>query len=232
MKHLIYSSLLFLVFSSGCNKDKGSCADTAVKDSKSKKKEKLCFDFVTDIDGNVYRAVKIGSQWWMIDNLKTTRYNDGTMIHDGATPTWGDIGKYFEHCVESDVYGKFYNWKAVTHDGGKLAPKGWHIPSEAEYNQLIEYLGTYSVGRKMKAISELWKNPHTYANNTSYFSALPAGKVTNCDLVGYGAYFWTTSTYMSQGFSEGYSLEIDDEGRAYTTRNLKGDGLSVRCIKD
>ena len=112
---------------------------------------------VTDIDGNVYHTVTIGTQVWMKENLKTSRYNDGTPIPietDG--PTWGRATAGRRCWYENDsarynsAYGELYNWYAV--NAGKLAPEGWHVPTSAEWQTLLTYLGGAGVaGGKMKA---------------------------------------------------------------------------------
>jgi len=126
---------------------------------------------VTDIDGNVYDTVKIGTQIWIIENLKTTKYNDGTsipMVTDSAA--WINLTTpgYCWHKNTSasykNTYGALYNWYAV--NTGKLAPKGWHVPSDAEWTTLITYLGGDSIaGGKMKETGmSHWFSPNTGCN--------------------------------------------------------------------
>jgi len=101
---------------------------------------------VTDIDGNVYRTVQIGNQVWMAENLKTTKYPDGTSIsYPGADNTaWqnnttGAYAWYNNDISWKDSYGALYNWHAVNSDKG-LCPPGWHVPSDAEWTQLVDYV--------------------------------------------------------------------------------------------
>ena len=112
---------------------------------------------VTDIDGNVYRTIVIGQQEWMAENLKTTQFRNGTPIlnildmkaweKNVSTAGWA----YYDNDETNDaVYGKLYNWFAVSDSQG-LCPEGWHIPSDNEWNMLIDYLGgAESAGCKMK----------------------------------------------------------------------------------
>jgi len=136
---------------------------------------------VTDNDGNSYHVVKIGNQTWMTENLKTTKYNDGSsipFIADGYQ--WigsveGGYSWYNNDQSNKNIYGALYNWFAVT--TGKLAPKGWHIPSKTEINTLAINLGGYSVaGSKLKEYGNLhWYSENKDATNFSGFTALPGG---------------------------------------------------------
>ncbi|HNY56232.1 MAG TPA: FISUMP domain-containing protein, partial [Chitinophagales bacterium] len=134
---------------------------------------------VNDIDGNTYNTVTIGTQCWMTENLKTSTYNDGTAILNETINTqWvnlttGAYCYYNNNISNKATYGTLYNWYAV--NTGKLAPSGWHVPTEADWTTLINYLGGETVaGGKMKAIT-LWNSPNTAADNSSGFSGLPAG---------------------------------------------------------
>jgi uncharacterized protein (TIGR02145 family) len=134
---------------------------------------------VTDIDGNVYNTVTIGTQCWMAENLKTTRYNDGTAILTGLSnadwqiTTSGAYAIYNNDPANNTTYGKLYNIYAVKTN--KLAPAGWHVPTYTEWTTLTTYLGGEAVaGGKMKATT-LWSSPNTGATNSSGFTGLPAG---------------------------------------------------------
>jgi uncharacterized protein (TIGR02145 family) len=99
---------------------------------------------VTDIDGNVYKTVKIGNQWWMAENLKTTKYNDGTsiplVINNTAWVNKATSGYcwYYNDTSYKNIYGALYNWYTV--NTGKLAPAGWHIPTDAEWCTITQFL--------------------------------------------------------------------------------------------
>ena len=140
---------------------------------------------VTDIDGNVYQTVTIGTQVWMVENLKTTRYIDGTAIPlDTNSSTWGGLTTpgycwYNDSAIYGNTYGALYNWYAV--NTGKLAPAGWHVPTDSEWTVLTTYLGGETVaGGKLKDTgTTYWQSPNTGATNASGFLALPGGFRSN-----------------------------------------------------
>ncbi len=194
------------------------------------------YSTVTDIDGNVYKTVKIGNQIWMAENLKTTRYNDGTPIPNVTDNNeWSNLTKgaycYYDNDYSNNaIYGKLYNWYAVNTD--KLAPKGWHVPSYKEWQQLINYLGGESIaGGKMKSTS-YWESPNKGATNSSGFSGLPAGGRSSDGTffyIGYNGYFWSSTE--GQGNSWLFYLNFN-YSYLYTYTQTKGSGLSVRCVKN
>jgi len=196
---------------------------------------------VTDIDGNIYQTIQIGSQLWMAENLKTTKYNDNTdvpIVTDQAA--WAGLstpGFCWFNNKESTFKNKFgalYNWYTV--NTGKLCPAGWHVPTDPEWTILTDYLGGEAVaGGKMKEIGTThWFTPNNYANNESGFSGLPGGMRTDIYFTNFtnGGYWWSsTLDEYHEGVSFGrvlyYSLENIE--RSYP---LRVGGLSVRCIKD
>jgi uncharacterized protein (TIGR02145 family) len=116
---------------------------------------------VTDIDGNIYITVKIGNQWWMAENLKVTHYQNSDVIPEVTDNTqWGGLfsGAWCSYNNEESnvaVYGRWYNWYAVS-DGSNIAPAGWHVPSDEEWQTLVDYLGGDGVaGGKMKTTGQL-----------------------------------------------------------------------------
>ena len=143
----------------------------------------LTFTFIacTDFDGNNYPVGQIGTQIWMVENLKTTRYNDGTdILSITDNTTWENLITpgycfYNNGVVNKNTYGALYNWYAV--NTGKLAPKGWHVPTNDEYTTLITFLGGESVASsKLKESgTSHWQSPNTEATNQSGFTALPGG---------------------------------------------------------
>jgi len=200
---------------------------------------------VTDIDGNVYNTVTIGTQCWMVENLKTTRYNDGTNIPnvtDSSQWVWLNTGAwcyYNNDYANKAIYGNLYNWHAV--NTGLLAPIGWHVPTREEVITLRDYLGGRTVsGGKLKSNSSLWLTPNTGANNSSGFTALPGGSRMNPfnpDFYNEGKYgYWWTSSIVTccvSGFANKYSLLYNSPYfEAETQSNNMRVGYSVRCIKD
>ncbi|MFZ4725554.1 MAG: FISUMP domain-containing protein, partial [Paludibacter sp.] len=194
---------------------------------------------VTDADGNVYQTVKIGSQIWMVENLKTTKYNDGTSIPyvtvdatwvSQTTPAYCWLSNSAVNYKES--YGALYNWYAV--NTGKLAPAGWHVPTDADWTELTTYLGGEidCAGQLKDKGTALWLTPNTGANNISGFTGRPGGSRSNDGLFyGVGGYgYWWTSTEGNAAGGWGRSLTYNTTtvGRL---NYYKGCGFSVRCIK-
>jgi uncharacterized protein (TIGR02145 family) len=194
---------------------------------------------LTDIDGNVYKTITIGTQVWMAENLKTTKYNDGTPIPDVTNDTaWGNLITpgycwYFnDGGIYKNLYGALYNWYAV--NTGKLAPTGWHVPSDAEWDTLIIYLGGDSVaGGKMKETTSLWMTPNTGATNSSSFSALPGGK-RNID--GLFFFYFVGGNWWADTENDIYSAInltlVSTSAIAIYGSDFKTNGFSIRCVKN
>lgn len=196
---------------------------------------------VDDNDGNTYNTVKIGEQWWMAENLKTTKYNDGTEIPLVTDNTeWRNLGTpgfcYFENDEDTykDTYGNLYNWYAV--NTGNLCPSGWHVPTDAEWTQLIDFLGGDSIaGGKMKEIGlEHWASLNAGATNESGFTALPAGyRQESGNFYTYyslWSFWWTSTDYSPYSSYSRYAWWDQPTITRYTYD--KRFGFSVRCVKD
>lgn len=211
---------------------------------------------VTDIDGNVYVTVEIGGQWWMGENLKVTHYRNGESIpqitnsQDWYKMRSGAWCVYDNDLDNTDTYGLLYNWHAVN-DIDKLAPEGWHIPTEAEWQRLemhlgmspsmLEYWGFRGTdqGDKMKSIGTLeagtglWTSDNISATNESCFSVVPSGwRIYNGVYYGinYGATFWSASEYDNRrAWSRTMNSQFSQVLRSY---GFKERGFSVRCVKD
>jgi uncharacterized protein (TIGR02145 family) len=200
--------------------------------------EPICGSF-TDIDGNVYKTVMIGTQEWMAENLKVTHYRNGDAIPEVTENSewWGLItGAYCAYNNDiSNVatYGRMYNWYAVV-DSRNIAPAGWHVPTDAEWQVLVDYLGDTAVaGGKMKeAGTTHWNIPNTGATNESGFSALPGGyRGSNGSFLNMGRYahFWSSAEISSSDAWYRYLSYYYSE--AYRNFFSKRDGFSVRCVK-
>jgi uncharacterized protein (TIGR02145 family) len=195
---------------------------------------------VTDVDGNGYQIVTIGTQVWMAENLKVTHYRNGNAIPnvtDGGTWAGLTTGAYCENnndVINVATFGRLYNWFAVN-DSRNIAPVGWHVPSDAEWQTLVDYLGGDAVaGGKMKeAGTSHWLSPNTGATNESGFSALPGGyrfKDGNYPGIGYEAIFW--SSVEDNSIDAWYwVLGCNNSGVSHSNLN-KACGFSVRCVKD
>jgi len=191
---------------------------------------------VTDYDGNVYETVRIGNQTWMAENLNTRRYSDGTSI------------QYFEYNDDSAnvrVYGRLYRWAAAMRNAASsnsipsrvqgASPVGWHIPSDAEWQVLIDNLGGNAVaGGKLKEAGTLhWASPNAGATNESKFNALPSGWF---DFTGefrrIGEWsFITTST--APGSYSVYARVLKSDLTSANRGDLHpDDAIPIRCVKD
>ena len=205
---------------------------------------------VTDIDLNVYNTVTIGSQVWMAENLKTTKYDDGTAIPNVTVDAeWdalitGAYSDYGNNPANSSTYGRLYNWYAVDNNdstkvasnGGKnVCPTSWHVPSDAEWATLTDYLGGLSIaGGKLKETDTThWLSPNTGATNESGFTAVPGGARNHGGSygeVGLSGYWWnseeafTTNAWSRFLYYDYTYISRYDSGKRY--------GFSVRCIKD
>jgi len=207
---------------------------------------------VTDIDGNIYQTVTIGTQVWMVENLKVTHYRNGDAIpNETDNTTWAGLstGAYCNYNNDEGyvgTYGRLYNGFAVL-DGRNIAPAGWHVPTDAEWKQLEMYLGmsqteadassrwrgTDEGGKIKEAGTTHWNSPNTGATNESGFTALPGGYRTV--IGGYtsmvsSAYFWS-STEPTSGMAWNRYVNLANAGihRSYLSEI---GGFSVRCVKD
>jgi uncharacterized protein (TIGR02145 family)/uncharacterized repeat protein (TIGR02543 family) len=196
---------------------------------------------VNDIDGNSYNTVQIGSQCWMRENLKTTKYNTGEgspVITDREQWYRAEIGAmcYYDNDVTNTaVYGALYNAYAV--DTENLCPQGWHVPSSDEWNTLASELGGADVAGYVMKTTYDW-SPNWYdgssgnGSNESGFSAFPTGYRTPSGSfyeMGYIAGFWSTSSNSS--WSK-ISRKVDNSNILIHGSDSKEFGYSVRCIKD
>jgi len=193
---------------------------------------------VTDIDGNVYQTVTIGTQVWMAENLKVTHYRNGDSIPNVTDgPTWAALvtGAWCEYDNSPEsaaVYGRLYNWYAVD-DIRNIAPEGWHVPTDAEWNTLVGYLGTDGGGKLKEADTAHWLGPNTGATNETGFTGLPGGMrgdMAYYIAMGREAYFLTTTEYNS---GRAYIQSLFYADAIVARRNLsKHYGHSIRCVKD
>jgi uncharacterized protein (TIGR02145 family) len=197
-------------------------------------------DPVKDIEGNIYKTVIIGNQVWMSENLKTSRYFDGAdipLITNGLT--WSNLKTpgfcWYNNDAGSnkEPYGALYNGFSVS--SGKLCPVGWHIPDNKEWKELRDFLGdTLTGGGKLKEAGTLhWLTPNKGADNSSGFTALPAGiryfEGSFASVLNYTCFWSSTETASTERwyiglFSGDASVIMDHRTNIY--------GFSVRCVKD
>ena len=213
---------------------------------------------VADIDGNSYWAVKIGNQIWTAENLRTTKYNDGTEIPlEKSNSDWVNLTSpgycYFNQMTNQDSIRKFgllYNWYAI--DNKKIAPKGWHVPTDAEWTTLENYLiaggfnwdGTTKDNKVAKALSaktdwftELGLEDGTIGNdlsknNNSGFLAIPGGsRSTNGEFDYGGSGNWWSATEFNESGGVARNLYYNHINLSWNS-NYKSNGFSVRLVKD
>jgi uncharacterized protein (TIGR02145 family) len=230
-----FSVVLFIAVITGCNTVDAPVLGGTVK----------------DIDGNVYHTVTIGTQTWMIENLKTTHYSDSTaipMVTDSAAWTKLKTPGYCWYNNDSTsnktVFGALYNWYAV--NTNKLAPVGWHIPTDAEWTKLENNVSGYLYDSgslaKILAATTNWLNStvtgaignNLLVNNSSGFSAMPGGLrgdlTHSFSSIDSTAAIWN-STKVSDTTALGF-LMTNDMSSVDRYNKPKWNGLSVRCIKD
>jgi uncharacterized protein (TIGR02145 family) len=202
----------------------------------------LVYGSISDNDGNIYKTIQISSQIWMAENLKTTKYNDGSSIPNVTDNTeWslltsGAYSDYNNTPSNNDIYGKLYNWYAV--NTNKLCPTGWHVPSEDEWFRLNNYLGIGDhQGGKLKEIGTThWTSPNNGATNETGFTGLPSGyRPINGTYTSLGYYgWWWSSSEIEPSSIFAYSANIGnvDNDMTYFSASTKEDGYAIRCLKD
>ena len=218
----------------------------------------LTYGTVTDVDGNTYKTIQIGSQVWFAENLRTAKFNNGDSIphvpdenewkaiwnngNPTSRPAWGILRNNPSNNIP---YGKLYNWYAVV-DSRNICPSGWHVPTDAEYNVLISFLDSAYrpegnnisqseiAGGKMKSTgTQFWLSPNGGATNSSGYSALAGGSRTmfgSYGNSGNGGYWWTASDSTSlYAWMRGLGWSGPEISKYI---NTKGSGNSVRCIQN
>jgi uncharacterized protein (TIGR02145 family) len=234
--YLLATSILLLLGIMSCTKEEVATSNPE-------------YGTMTDIQGNTYKTVKIGNQWWMAENLKVTVFNDKTPIsaiaENEADSIWENTTKP-AYCIYDTTLGALYNWKVI--DNIKMiAPKGWHIPSDEEWKTLEKTLGMESAESEKTAwrgkeeadkLLAKYKAPaeselYAFGTNESGFSGLFAG----CRLFSGGinqeknTAFWWTST-PSTGNEAWYRYIDAKQKKIFRQHTYTNYGFSIRCIKD
>jgi len=190
-----------------------------------------------DIDGNVYHSVTIGSQVWMVENLRTTNYSNGIPIQNITDNfSWSSTGEaYSDYNNEENnsiIYGKLYN-RYVVLSPNKIAPLGWHVPSDVDWFILQQYLGGSTVsGGKLKGRgTAYWQSPNTSATNVTGFTGLPSGERDSNGIynsIGTYCYWWSTGGWSGINI---WGLKYSN-GSFQIYGGTGKEGLSIRCIRD
>ena len=217
---------------------------------------------LTDIDGNIYNTVQIGSQCWMKENLRTTKYADGTSIEQGSSTS--SYVAYWYHpnsSANQTTYGLLYNWKAVMRNSSSssanpsrvqgICPTGWHVPSDAEWTQLTDYVSSQSqyvcgndnryIAKALAGTTGWTSSTDTCAvgntpsgNNATGFSALPTGRYYGYDSYPDGFGEETIFWSATEYSSSAYGLVLTKTNAKVFIRNNvnKSYGSAVRCVRD
>ena len=196
---------------------------------------------ITDVDGNVYKTVKINGQVWMARNLNVSHYRNGDPIRHAATPAeWADAARkkegawcyYRNRSGDGEVYGKLYNWYAVNDPRG-LAPEGWRIPSDKDWEHLAGTFGGKLFAASSLKAASVWPLPCKPVAGRTGFCALPGGYRRSDGRFfykGMNGLFWTSTVFV-----RGYAWFRNMSGRnSFLFRNdtCMENGLSVRCVKE
>jgi uncharacterized protein (TIGR02145 family) len=206
---------------------------------------------MTDIDGNVYKTIKIGNQVWMAENLKVTRYRNGdAILNVKSSSNWQFLssGAYCAYNNDNGnvaTYGLLYNWYAVA-DNRNIAPEGWHVPTDEDWKELEMHLGMSrseadeggsrgaDEGGKLKeAGTASWNSPNSGATNSSGFTALPGGyRYSNGAFIDMGDYgfWWSATAYSNRRAWRRFLYYSRPE--VYRNQNDKRIGISVRLVRD
>jgi uncharacterized protein (TIGR02145 family) len=192
-------------------------------------------DTVLDIDGNVYRAVSIGTQVWMGEDLRTTRYNDGTSIpYVTDTAEWASLySDAFCWANNEDsnktIYGALYNW--YTTNTGKLCPVGWHVSTSDDWEILVDYCGGWEIaGGKLKETGTVhWDAPNVGATDEFGFTAIPAGG-RGCN--GKFSILRRDLGYWCPPRCGDFRSLCSDRAWIYLTESVACEACCVRCVKD
>jgi uncharacterized protein (TIGR02145 family) len=234
MKNSILLLFLFcLVGLSSCNKDKPN-------------EVVLEYGTVTDIEGNTYKTVKINDQWWMCENLKTTRFNDGSLIPFFAsndTSGW-QVGPGFKTVADS-LYGQLYNYATILDSKG-LAPDGWHVATDEDWKKLERSIGMDSSDTELMAWrgkdevngilpqnSNNWPTSSIHFGNNKYaLNINPGGVVLYNGIISANsleAYFWTATHNNQNAIYRSISYQRTQIFRQNADMRF---GMSVRCVKN
>jgi uncharacterized protein (TIGR02145 family) len=199
------------------------------------------FTGCVDADNNSYPVIQIGTQLWMAENLKTTRYRNGDIIPDIiSNAAWANLltGAYCwynnDSSANAPVYGALYNWYAIN-DSRNIAPAGWHVASDSEWTILSDWLGgsDFAGGKLKDKCSTLWNDPNTGATNETGYTALPGGyrflNGTFDENRNWAVWWCSTSSSSYEAPTRAAFKDGEDLGRDLSN---KKDGFAIRCIKD
>lgn len=223
---LLLFLIIALVYSVSCSSDSTSA------------NEEIEYGSVVDVDNNNYKTVVIGNQEWMAENLKTSRFQDGTdILHEPNKEVFGRLEtgawiRYENNAGSVNSYGKLYNWFAVDDERG-LCPSGWKVPNESDWNELEHYLGENAGGKLKEINGQYWESPNTGATNSTGFSARPGGFLIGSSFYneGHAGYWWSSTV------TESDREQVHVRRLVYRESTISKEifyitfAMSVRCIK-
>jgi uncharacterized protein (TIGR02145 family) len=204
---------------------------------------------VTDVDGYVYKTVKIGNQWWMAENMVVSSFNDGTDLAYIATSSldsiWSSTPNAAFTFINDGQYGNLYNF-AVVESTKNIAPDGWHVPTDedwkileneigmsAEETQSLGWRGNYEAEKLTSFYSAGWPEGSTLFGSDEFgFNAKPGGcRLFNgqTNYQGNTSFWWTASTNGNEGW---YRYIDANQTRIFRQHTYKGYGMSIRCVKN
>lgn len=205
----------------------------------------LSYGSLIDLEGNTYKTIQIGTQIWMAENLRVTKFRNNTpILNISDSLQWANLydnntqvaawAHYQNDPSNNGVYGKLYNWYAAVNSNG-ICPQGWHVPSDGEWTTLTNFLGGEPVaaGKMKSAGTQYWKTPNVEATNSSGFSALAGGLryyYSSFDfLFDFGTWWSATADNTTRSWARYLSYEF---GSVFRTSSIKENGFSIRCLKD
>jgi len=203
---------------------------------------------VTDVDGNVYKTVKIGNQWWMAENLKVTRFNDGSALDffefSDADILWANAVTPSYTVINDSLFGFLYNFNAVENTIN-IAPEGWHVPTDEDWKILereigmsteesnaLGWRGTNEANKLVVEYSQGWASGILFGTDEYGFSTSPGGcRLFNgqWNYQGNVAFWWTATTNGNEGM---YRYIDANQTRIFRQHTYKGYGMSIRCVKN
>ena len=204
---------------------------------------------VTDVDGNVYKTVKIGDQWWMAENLAVTHFNNGSVLDfyalDAADTLWANAVNPSYTVINESLFGYLYNF-SVVENTQNIAPQGWHVPTDEDWKILereigmsddesnsLSWRGTDEAEKLVAKYSIGWPENYPLFGTDEYeFNAKPAGcRLFNGEMNSQGnlTFWWTASTSGNEGW---YRYIDANQARIFRQHTYKGYGMSIRCVKN
>lgn len=210
---------------------------------------------ISDVDGNVYYTVTINDRVWMAENLRTTKYADGSPISllETQISWYASTDTAMAYCWNNNdinnksAYGALYNWRGAMKgnpgiiinpaDRQGACPDGWHVPDRTEWTELVTFLGGDSIagGKLKESGSRHWKGLNAGATNESSFTGIPGGNRTHYGIFenpGYNGYWWSsTQDPDASGMAYVRGLWSSVKHTNFNTFS-KRNAVSVRCIRD